>query len=117
MSTINLVHLLVDTDVGSVNLDHVLTLFDNRYNKAQATMSNNFGAGWKKPFANWFMNVETPSVNYYQNYTGVYTRENGVQFFYEYSQDNSMSDLFDFTEISEYQLWLKDYFFLNSQLL
>ena len=103
LSNINLLHLMVDTEMGNATMEHVLTLFDTRYNKAQATMSNSFNAGWKKPSANWFMNVETPSLNYYQNYTGIYTKENGVQLFYEYSQDSFMTDLLDFTEISKYR--------------
>ena len=90
---------MIDTETGNATVEHVLELFDTRYYKTQATMSNAFSAGWKKPSLNWFMNVETPSFNYYLNYTEVYTRENGFQFFYEYSQDSSMTDLLDFTEI------------------
>ncbi|XP_063962637.1 uncharacterized protein LOC129271361 [Lytechinus pictus] len=100
MNNVNLLHLFIDMDSGASSLDHTYTLYDTRYSKPQVTVSNIIAAGWKKPSANWVMDIETPSMVYYQNYTALFSRENGLQFFYENSQDSSISDLLDFTEIS-----------------
>ncbi|XP_063962648.1 uncharacterized protein LOC129270763 [Lytechinus pictus] len=100
LQNVNLLHLVIDMESGASSLDHTYTLYDTRYNKPQVTVSNIIAAGWKKPSANWVMEIETPSIVYYQNYTALYSRENGLQFYYENSQDSSFSDLLDFTEIS-----------------
>nr|XP_054764060.1 LOW QUALITY PROTEIN: uncharacterized protein LOC129270763 [Lytechinus pictus] len=100
LQNVNLLHLVIDMESGASSLDHTYTLYDTRYSKPQVTVSNIIAAGWKKPSANWVMEIETPSMVYYQNYTALFSRENGLQFYYENSQDSSFSDLLDFTEIS-----------------
>ncbi|XP_071476668.1 uncharacterized protein [Diadema antillarum] len=103
MTNINLLHLMLDCETGTSLVEHMYTLQDTRYNKPQVTVSNTFNAGWKKPTASWYMSVDTPRLTFYQNYTALYSRENGIQYFYETSQD-SMSDLLDFTEISNFSI-------------
>ncbi|XP_041474845.1 uncharacterized protein LOC121423559 [Lytechinus variegatus] len=100
LNNVNLLHLVIDMESGASSLAHTYTLYDTRYSKPQVTVSNIIAAGWKKPSANWVMDIETPSMVFYQNYTALYSRENGLQCFYENSQDSSFSDLLDFTEIS-----------------
>lgn len=100
MNNVNFLHLMIDMESGTSALDHTYTLYDTRYSKPQVTVSNSIGAGWKKPSANWVMDISTPTMVYFQNYTALYSCENGLQFFSENSQD-SVSDLLDFTEISK----------------
>ena len=101
MNNVNLLHLVIDIESGTSTLEHTYTLYDTRYRKPQVTVSNSISGGWKRPLANWVMDIETPSTVYFQNYTALYCREVGLQFFYETSQDSSFSDLLDFTEISK----------------
>ncbi|XP_030851735.1 uncharacterized protein LOC583017, partial [Strongylocentrotus purpuratus] len=104
INNINLLHLMIDMESGTSALDHTYTLYDTRYSKPQVTVSNSIGAGWKKPLANWALTIETPSSVYLQNYTALYTSDNGLQFFYENSQDSSLSDLLNFIEISNWSV-------------
>ncbi|XP_072173028.1 uncharacterized protein [Diadema setosum] len=104
MTGINLVHLMVDTEVGSAMLQHVFTAYDTRYNKQQANISNTISMGWKKPSAKWYMKMQVPTLSYHQNYTALYSPENGVEYFFEMSQNSSFSDLLDYIEMSTISL-------------